>query len=147
MIPLSRKCIMRVVLILSYPAPRQVADYVSSGRLVPDELAIDIVKQTLDTEECKTKGWLLDNFPRTADQAMAMLDLRIIPSKYIHIEVPDHVLEERCIGRLTDPITGQIYHNKFNPPPGLHNFQIRIEPKILSPGNIARCPGNFHPEP
>jgi adenylate kinase len=109
-------------------AMKQVADYVSSGRLVPDELAIDIVKQTLENEECKTKGWLLDNFPRTADQAMAMLDLRIIPSKYIHIEVPDHVLEERCMGRLTDPVTGHIYHSKFNPPPGLHNFPLAHPP-------------------
>jgi hypothetical protein len=32
-------------------------------------------------EECKKRGWLLDNFPRTADQTVAMIDMRFIPHK------------------------------------------------------------------
>jgi hypothetical protein len=33
------------------------------------------------------------------------------------IDVPDEILIERCCGRRSDPITGKIYHLKFNPPP------------------------------
>jgi adenylate kinase len=33
------------------------------------------------------------------------------------IEVPDALLEERAVGRRTDPETGAIYHLTYNPPP------------------------------
>jgi adenylate kinase len=33
------------------------------------------------------------------------------------IEVPDALLEERAVGRRSDPDTGAIYHLKYNPPP------------------------------
>ena len=33
------------------------------------------------------------------------------------ITVPDEILVERCCGRRSDPVTGAIYHLKFNPPP------------------------------
>jgi len=33
------------------------------------------------------------------------------------IEVPDALLEERAVGRRSDPVTGKIYHLKYNPPP------------------------------
>lgn len=56
-------------------------EYLQTGRLVPDELAIEIVKAELLRDECKEKGWLLDNFPRTGVQAVAMIDSRIIPHK------------------------------------------------------------------
>lgn len=176
----------------------QVAEYIRSGRLVPDELAIDIVKQKLQSDECKAKGWLLDNFPRTADQAMAMIEHRIVPQQvhlprlclraphlhlstrqhapmstrgpstlysppsssphcprlalsassslttpvlpvpqYLHIEVPDHILVERCLGRLIDPVTGAIYHKKFNPPPGMlpPTFTFFVRLPSLRPRN------------
>lgn len=36
-----------------------------SGGLVPDDVMIGIVKDRLAADDCKTKGWLLDGFPRT----------------------------------------------------------------------------------
>jgi len=46
-----------------------------------------------------------------------MKKLGIIPNKFILIEVPDEILVERCVGRRSDPVTGKIYHLKYNPPP------------------------------
>ena len=46
----------------------QVQEYVSSGRLVPDELVLTIVTQRLTQPDC-AKGFLLDGFPRTVNQA------------------------------------------------------------------------------
>eukprot|EP00286_Rhodomonas_abbreviata_P010470 CAMPEP_0181335336 /NCGR_PEP_ID=MMETSP1101-20121128/26774_1 /TAXON_ID=46948 /ORGANISM="Rhodomonas abbreviata, Strain Caron Lab Isolate" /LENGTH=257 /DNA_ID=CAMNT_0023445443 /DNA_START=83 /DNA_END=853 /DNA_ORIENTATION=- len=102
----------------------QVNEYLMNGRLVPDELAIDIVFDHLNRPDIQATGWLLDNFPRTQDQAEAMMDLQVFPEKFILIDVPDSTLIERCVGRLTDPVTGQIYHEKFLPPPS--------DPEILA---------------
>ena len=95
----------------------QVAHYVCEGRLIPDELAINIVRERLERPEVKEKGYILDNFPRTGDQAEAILDLGIIPEKFLFIDVPELTLLERCRGRLTDQETGMIYHDRFAPPP------------------------------
>jgi adenylate kinase len=45
---------------------------------------------------------------------------------FLVIEVPDDILVERCCGRRTDPVTGKIYHLKFNPPPQDHEVLNRL---------------------
>jgi adenylate kinase len=76
-----------------------------------------MVKAKLSEPEVKAKGWLLDGFPRTAAQAKAMADIGIKADAFVQLEVPDSVLVERICLRRTDPVTGKIYHLKFNPPP------------------------------
>lgn len=49
----------------------KVEEYVKSGRLVPDQLVVDVVSGRLAKEDC-AKGFLLDGFPRTAGQAEAL---------------------------------------------------------------------------
>ena len=87
------------------------------GALVPDDLIIGMVKEKLQSEECRSKGWLLDGFPRTQPQAQAMVSAGIVPEKFILLDVPDEVLIERVVGRRLDPVTNAIYHIKFSPPP------------------------------
>ena len=91
--------------------------YMEEGKLVPDMLMIDIVQQRLAEDDCKTKGWLLDGFPRTGMQAAALESAGIIPTHFILLDVPSNILVERCTGRRSDPVTGKIYHLKFKPPP------------------------------
>lgn len=38
------------------------------GKLVPDDVIIDIVRSRLEEEDCQKNGWLLDGFPRTRAQ-------------------------------------------------------------------------------
>jgi adenylate kinase len=99
------------------PLGKQAQGAMSRGELVPDELIINMVKEKLATEECRTKGWLLDGFPRTQPQAQAMLAAGIIPDKFVLLDVPDDVLIDRVIGRRLDPETNAIYHVKYSPPP------------------------------
>lgn len=40
--------------------------YMQTGKLVPDQLVIDIIKKNLKNEECQ-KGAILDGFPRTIE--------------------------------------------------------------------------------
>ncbi|GMI04639.1 hypothetical protein TrVE_jg1404 [Triparma verrucosa] len=88
-----------------------------AGELVSDEVIIGAVKERLAQQDCKTKGWLLDGFPRTRAQADALASAGITCDSFVFLKVPDEILVERVVGRRTDPDTGKIYHLKFSPPP------------------------------
>ena len=76
--------------------------YMSRGDLVPDEVIIGIIKNCLEQEETQ-KGFILDGFPRTIEQACA-LDEMLQKSKktldgVIHIEVSVEELTKRILER------------------------------------------------
>jgi adenylate kinase len=90
--------------------------FMDAGQLVPDELIIGVVVERLNQHDCKTKGWLLDGFPRTESQAEALIAAGMNPDCFILLDVKEDILVDRVVGRRTDPITGKIYHLKYNPP-------------------------------
>lgn len=95
----------------------QAKEFMDSGKLVPDEVIIGIIRDRLDESDCKEQGWLLDGFPRTAAQAEALAEAGCTADCFLFLDVPDEVLVERVVGRRTDPETGKIYHMTFSPPP------------------------------
>lgn len=95
----------------------QAKEFMDSGKLVPDEVIIGIIRDRLEESDCKEQGWLLDGFPRTAAQAEALADAGCSADCFLFLDVPDEVLVERVVGRRTDPETGKIYHMTFSPPP------------------------------
>ena len=95
---------------------RSAKVFMNSGNLIPDHLIIDLVLDRIAEEDCVKKGWILDGFPRTAEQAKALVKEKIIPDIYINLDVPDHILVDRVVGRRNDPETGKIYHMTFSPP-------------------------------
>ena len=99
----------------------QEADgYMKAGKLVPDEVVIGMILERIAKPDC-AKGFMLDGFPRTRPQAealdQAMREAGVDLDAVVLIEVPDSLLEERAVGRRSDPETGAIYHLKYNPPP------------------------------
>jgi adenylate kinase len=46
-----------------------------SGGLVPDELTNAIVRERIAADDVRTQGFVLDGFPRTPNQAQALLDM------------------------------------------------------------------------
>ncbi|GMF19587.1 unnamed protein product [Phytophthora lilii] len=96
---------------------KQAQGYMDEGHLVPDELIVGVVLERLAQKDCKTRGWLLDGFPRTEAQAEALLAARTIPDCVLALEVPDDEVVKRIAGRRLDPETGKTYHMEFNPPP------------------------------
>ena len=50
---------------------KRLAADMKNGVLVPDRVLLRLVRQALDGEQCQSKGWLLDGFPRTEAQALA----------------------------------------------------------------------------
>jgi adenylate kinase len=90
-------------------------EYMNSGRLVPDDLIIEMVKERLQEKDCEN-GYLLDGFPRTLVQAQAMLDALIDIDHVIEIQVPDAEIIKRICGRRVHPASGRVYHVDFQPP-------------------------------
>jgi adenylate kinase len=98
---------------------KKAKSYIDEGKLVPDELTIDLVWDALDKVE-DGKTVLLDGFPRNITQAEAldegMEERNSKIDHVINIRVPDDVLIERISGRRVCVETGATYHIKYNPP-------------------------------
>ena len=94
--------------------------FIDKGELVPDEVTNGIVKERLAQDDIKEKGFLLDGFPRTIEQAHALdqilVDLGLELDGVINIEVDPSCLLERLSGRIIHRETGETYHKVFNPP-------------------------------
>jgi len=94
--------------------------FMKAGKLVPDEVVIGMILERIARSDCAS-GFMLDGFPRTRPQAealdTAMRGAGVELDAVVLIEVPDALLEERAVGRRSDPETGAIYHLKYNPPP------------------------------
>ena len=99
------------------PAGLEAKEYMDRGDLVPDSCVVSMVVDALDTPDAKSKGWLLDGYPRSASQADAIAKEGIEPDVFLLLDVPDEKLIERVVGRRLDPETGKIYHMTFSPPP------------------------------
>jgi len=83
-------------------------EYMDKGQLVPDAVVIDIVKERLTMEDCQ-KGYILDGFPRTVEQAQALSTFAKIDAA-INLDVADEVLVARLSGRRVCPLCGAPYH-------------------------------------
>ena len=88
---------------------KQAEEYLSSGRLVPDDLIIGILKQTLSDEKYDG-GFILDGVPRTVAQAKALKEMDIVVDCVLSIEVPDDIIQERLTGRRICSLCGSSYH-------------------------------------
>ena len=96
---------------------KRAQGYMDSGKLVPDELVLDMLFDRVSRPDCQG-GYLLDGFPRTIPQATA-LDARLGPKvsvQAVNLRVPDSVLVERVVGRRTCKQCGNIHHIKNSPP-------------------------------
>lgn len=88
--------------------------FMDGGQLVPDELVIGIVRERLSAADC-AKGYILDGFPRTVEQAEA-LDAFAPLDRVVEIEVDPEDVVERLSGRRTCKACGAIYHVVHTPP-------------------------------
>lgn len=98
---------------------KEAKSYIDCGELVPDEVTVGIVKDRISEDDAK-KGFLLDGFPRTIEQAEALskilkeLDREL--DAVINIKVQEEELMNRLTGRRICEICGETYHLVFNPP-------------------------------
>lgn len=86
-----------------------------SGELVSDDIIISLVQERLADDDCKN-GFLLDGFPRTLEQAKALLTQNIPLDYIIDMQVPDETLVQRLSGRRIHEPSGRTYHIDYLPP-------------------------------
>lgn len=91
----------------------KVKDIIDAGGLVPDELTIELVKVRLQEKDAQ-KGFILDGFPRTIPQAVA-LDSFAPVDKVIDFDISNEAVIERLSGRRVCKGCGKNYHIKFMP--------------------------------
>jgi adenylate kinase len=90
---------------------KKAAEYMDSGKLVPDQLIIDMMAGAV---EAAKGNCVLDGFPRTVvqaeelDKALAVKKRKI--DAIVNLDVDDSVIENRMTGRRSCPACGAVYH-------------------------------------
>ena len=79
------------------PTGLKAKSYIDAGKLVPDDVIIDIVRDRLAQDDAKN-GYILDGFPRTVPQAEALEGIADIDA-VIDLDVADEKLIDRLSGR------------------------------------------------
>ena len=90
------------------PTGLKAKQFVEAGKLVPDEVIIDIVRERLAMDDCQN-GYILDGFPRTVPQAEALDTIAKI-DVVVDLDVADEELIARLSGRRVCLACGATYH-------------------------------------
>ena len=124
--------IFREELAKKTPLGQEVAGYLSAGRLVPDRLVLDVLKNRLGTE---TRGLLFDGFPRTVEQAEgldAWFESRnMAMDAVVFINVPEADVAKRLGDRRTCSGCGKIYNVGTQPPAKADVCDVCGKPLII----------------
>lgn len=115
------------------PLGVQARSVMEAGGLVGDDLVAGVVEEAIQGPECK-KGFILDGFPRTVEQAHrldASLEKRgVAIDAVINLDVPTELLVKRITGRLIHPGSGRSYNIYFSPPQQEDVDDITGEPLV-----------------
>ena len=104
-------------------------EYMDTGKLVPDDVIIGLVKERIKEPDCE-KGFLFDGFPRTIPQADALKEAGVPVEAVVDINVPDGEIIKRMSGRRVHLASGRTYHIVFNPPKEEGKDDVSGEPLI-----------------
>lgn len=88
--------------------------YIDNGQLVPDDMVIRLLDERLSMPDCES-GFILDGFPRTIAQAVALDEKNVDIDYVVSLDVDDNVIVERLSGRRECPKCAATYHMTNNP--------------------------------
>jgi adenylate kinase len=111
---ISTGAIIREAIKSGSPMGAEAKKFIEAGNLISDDVVISIVKERLSKSDCK-RGFILDGFPRTVSQAIALNDMGVIIDRVVFIDVPDEVIFERMSGRRVCQKCGATYHVTDHP--------------------------------
>lgn len=108
---------LRAAVKMGTPLGLEARHYMDTGELVPDEVLLAMVGDRLEQDDIRSRGFVLDGFPRTVAQAQG-LDELLKPSELdlaINIEVPTEVVLRRIASRRICEDCGTIYSTELPP--------------------------------
>ena len=94
---------------------KTVQEYLSSGRLVPDSIIIQMLVERISQSDCDN-GFLLDGFPRNLDQAKALDEANVEINLILFLKISEEEIIKRMSGRRVHLASGRSYHIAHNPP-------------------------------
>lgn len=106
--------IFREIIKEDTPIARTIKSYVEKGLLVPDEITLEVLKQNI-AKIPGGKGFILDGYPRTVEQAKALDEIAKVDA-IIHLVVPEWIIIERLSSRRICKNCGAIYNILFLKP-------------------------------
>lgn len=119
LVQLSTGDMLRAMVAEGGPLGQQAKDIMAAGKLMPDELMVQMIAERISKPDVKN-GFILDGFPRTVAQAEALdkmlADKGLKLDHVIEMKVVDDVLVERITGRYTCAKCGKGYHDSFEKP-------------------------------
>lgn len=97
---------------------KKAKEFVESGKLVPDDLVIGLIKEAIvgTRHDTPSQGFILDGYPRTIPQADALkkmlTELQLEPPKVINVQAPESILIQRLSSRrlCSKKSCGEIYN-------------------------------------
>jgi adenylate kinase len=121
LVKLSTGDMLRAAVAAGTELGRRAGDIMERGELVPDDVVIGLIAERLDEKpDGKSKGFILDGFPRTMAQAEGLDRLLAARGKgldaVVEVRVDDDALVERITGRFTCALCGEGYHDLFKLP-------------------------------
>lgn len=107
--------ILRATVKNGTPVGLKAKAFMDAGKLVPDEVIIDIIGERLAQPDC-SQGFILDGVPRTIAQAEDLEAAGIHFDAVLSLEISDEEIERRMTGRRTCLHCGATYHVQAHPP-------------------------------
>lgn len=134
---LSTGDMLRAAVAAGTPIGRQAKAIMESGALVPDEVVIGIIDQRIDAADC-ANGFILDGFPRTVPQAVALSALLARKGQklnaVVELVVDESVLVDRMRQRVAETIaSGAEVRADDNP----ESFKARLETYRLQTAPVS----------
>lgn len=106
--------ILRTAIQEGTPVGLQAKSFMDAGKLVPDEVIIQIVAQRIAQSDC-AEGFILDGVPRTIAQAEALDAAGVRFDRVLSLEITDQEIEERMSGRRVCSKCGASFHIHARP--------------------------------
>ncbi len=115
--------LLREATLSGTPEGNAIKEIIDKGNLVPAEYIVNRIEAKIVQPE-NFKGYIIDGFPRTLDQAKVFEEMQQKPffvenklgvEAVLLLQVPDEYVIDRIIGRTQCANCGELYHEKFKP--------------------------------
>jgi adenylate kinase len=108
---------LRAAVAADSPFGQLAKSFMDRGELVPDSVINGVIAERLEQPDARLRGFVLDGFPRTKEQAVALNDL-LAPASLnmvINLEVPVDLVLRRLSSRRVCSVCGSIYSDELPP--------------------------------